>query len=127
MSLTDLQEKALAYYLADQAAQLNMVGRWWPTHDLISIIADKIEQAVRPFGMAARAAAKPAAEALAERLIASGAYVSQSGKFGGTMHQFQPDACKAELAKLRAENPIVCAAEAAGPDYWTEAFAAAAA
>jgi hypothetical protein len=125
MSLTDLQEKALAYYLADQAAQLNMVGRWWPTHDLISIIADKVEQAVRPFGTAARAASKPAAEAYVDQLIASGAYVSQAGKFGGTMHQFQPDVYKAELAKLQAENPIVREAEAAGPDYWTEAFAAA--
>lgn len=63
MSLADLQEKAPAFYRADQAGQFTMVGRWWPTPDLISIVADKIEQAVRPFGMAARAASKPAAEA----------------------------------------------------------------
>lgn len=126
MTLTDLQEKALAYYLAGEAKDLNMVGRWWPKAEVIAIIADKIEQAVRRFGLTARGAAKPAGEYYAEHLIASGAYATQVGKFGGSMHQFQPDLYKTELARLRAENPIIQAAEKAGPDYWDQTFAAAA-
>jgi hypothetical protein len=123
MSLTDTQQTILAYYVAGAAGDLNMVGRFWPRSDVVLIVEDKMQIATRAFGSAVTRDARPAAEVFADRLIETGAFSTQAGKFGGTMHQFQPDIYRTTLEAMRAADPIILAAKDAGPDYWAGLFA----
>jgi hypothetical protein len=123
MSLTEQQQQVLAFYVAGPAADLNMVGRFWPRAELVMILEDKIQFATRPFGARIAANARPVAEALAETFIDRGAFSTQAGKFGGSMHQFQPDAYRATLEEMRVADPIILAAKDGGADYWTNLFA----
>jgi hypothetical protein len=125
MSLNELEEKVLAYYLAGPAGDLNMVGRFWPNAELKMIIEDKVQLATRPFGARVSGCAKPVAAALADQLIEAGAFSTQAGKFGDRMHQFQADRYSVVLEQLRSENPIVQEARTGGADYWPRVFGAA--
>jgi hypothetical protein len=120
--LTDLQQAVLAYFLAGPANDINIAGRWFPKSEVILIIDDKFEQAVRKFGVKARAATKPAATAFVEHMIAKGGWASKENDFGGTMQQWQMDPFRKELKELQAANPIVREAAAGGETYWQDKF-----
>lgn len=123
--MTDLEAHVFAFYVADSADTLNMVGRFWPRPELGRIVEDKMQIAVRRFGPEAVAAAKVAGEAFADKLLETGAFSTQANKFGGTMHQFQPDRYVVVLAELRAADPIVQAAQDKDAAFWDGAFATA--
>ena len=121
-NLSPLEAHVLAYFLTHGARDFSMVGRWWPHAELALVMGDKIRIAVRPFGKPAADAAKPVAEALAEHMLACGAFSTKEQKFGGTMHQFQPDAFRAALDALEAADPVLKQAAAGGDQFWTDAF-----
>lgn len=121
--LTDLQQAVLAYFLAGPANDINIAGRWYPKSEVILIIDDKFQQAVRKFGPKARGATKPAATAFVEHMIDAGGWASKENDFGGTMQQWQMDPFRKELKALQAANPIVQEAEAGGETYWQDKFA----
>jgi hypothetical protein len=122
--LSDLQQAVLAYFLAGPANDINIAGRWYPKSEVILIIDDKFQQAVRKFGSKARAATKPAATAFVEHMIEKGGWASKENDFGGTMQQWQMDGFRKELKELQAANPIVQEAAAGGETYWQDKFAA---
>lgn len=122
--LTDLEQAVLAYFLAGPANDINIAGRWFPKSEVILIIDDKFEQAVRKFGVKARAATKPAATAFVEHMIAKGGWASKENDFGGTMQQWQMEPFRKELKELQAANPIVQEAAVGGDTYWQDKFAA---
>ena len=122
MNLPPLESHVLAYFLTHGARDFSMVGRWWPRSEVSAVIADKIGIAVRPFGKVATDAAKPVAEALAVHLLAQGAYSTKEQKFGGTMHQFQPDAYRAALDALEGDDQVLKQAAAGGDAFWADAF-----
>lgn len=124
MNLSELEQHILAFYIADSAGDLSMVGRYYPTGEMILIIEDKIQVATRQFGFKVSNKAKAAATAFLEQMIAAGAFSSTEGKLGGTMHQFQAVTYRKALAEQRENNPIVQKAKAGGPDFWKQAFAA---
>jgi hypothetical protein len=121
--LTDLQQAVLAYFLAEPANDINIAGRWYPKSEVILIIDDKFQMAVRKFGMKARAATKPAATAFVEHMIAKGGWATKENDFGGTMQQWQMDPFRAELKTLQAANPLVQGAATGGETYWADLFA----
>jgi hypothetical protein len=124
MSLSELEEHVLAYYLENGAADLNMVGRFWPRGELVLVIEDKVQLATRKFGVRANLAGPKVARALLEILIERGAFSTVKGDHGSTMHQYQKDAYRTCIGELQASNPIIAKARAAGPGWWDEAFAA---
>jgi hypothetical protein len=121
--LSDLQQAVLAYFLAGPANDINIAGRWYPKSEVILIIDDKFQQAVRKFGPKARGATKPAATAFVEHMIAKGGWASKENDFGGTMQQWQMDPFRSELKALQAANPIVQEASTGGETYWQDKFA----
>ena len=123
MNLPPLEAHVLAYFLSHGARDFSMVGRWWPHAELALVMGDKIRIAVRPFGKAAQDAAKPAAEALSEHMLACGGFSTKAQKFGGTMHQFQPEAFRAALDAIEAESAVLKQAAAGGADFWETSFA----
>ena len=122
--LSDLEHAVLAYFLAGAANDINIAGRWFPKSEVLLIIDDKFQQAVRKFGPKARAATKPASTAFVEHMIAKGGWATQENDFGGTMHQWQMDAFRSELKDLQAANPLVQEAAAGGEAFWQDKFAA---
>ncbi len=124
MNLTELERHILACYVADAAAGLNMVGRFWPYGELVLIIEDKLQLATREFGFRVTSRAGPIAKAFLDQMIAAGAFSTQQNDFGGTMHQFQADAYRRFLRELRESDPIIRKAQDAGPGFWAAAFAA---
>lgn len=124
MNLTELERHILACYVADAAAGLNMVGRFWPYGELVLIIEDKIQVATREFGFRVSSQAGPVARALVDQMIAAGAFSTRQNDFGGTMHQFQADAYRRFLQQLRASDPVIRKAQDTGPGFWAAAFAA---
>jgi hypothetical protein len=112
----------LAYFLAGAANDINIAGRWFPKSEVLLIIDDKFQQAVRKFGAKARAATTPAATAFVEHMIAKGGWATKENDFGGSMQQWQMEPFRAELADLQAANPIL--REAAADAFWQDKFAA---
>ena len=123
MNLSPLQAHVLAYFLSHGARDFSMVGRWWPHAELALVMGDKIRIAVRPFGKAAQDAAGSVAEALSEHMLACGGFSSRAQKFGGTMHQFQPEEFRAGLDAIEADSAVLQQAAAGGADFWETSFA----
>ena len=121
--LAPLQQAVLAYFLAGPANDINIAGRWYPYSEIVLIIDDKFQQAVRKFGPKARGATKPAATWLVDRMIASGGWATKDNEFGGTMHQWQMEPFRTELKALQAADPLVREAASRGEGYWTDKFA----
>lgn len=113
-----------AYFLAGPANDINIAGRWYPYNEVLLIIDDKYQMAVRKFGPKARGATKQVAKTFIDHMIDKGAWETKHNDFGGTMHQFNTDVFRKELKGLQAADPIVQEAQDAGPDFWTEKFAA---
>ena len=120
--MTDLENAVLAYYVAGQAKELTVAPRWYPHGELILIIDDKMQVAVRKFGRKVRGATRAAATAFLDHMIANGGWSSTKNDFGGSMHQYQSDTYPRVLAELRAGNPLIQEAEAAGDDFWETRF-----
>lgn len=123
MSLNDLESHVLAYYLAGQADELNIAGRFFPRNAIIDSVEDKMKIATRKFGRKVGAAARPGAEQFVDKLIAEGGFSTKEDKFGGVMHQFQTDRYREILAETKGADPIVAKAPAADAPYWEETFA----
>jgi hypothetical protein len=121
--LSELEQHVLAFYVANNAQDLNMVGRFWPTRDVTTVVEDKIQIATRKFGTKVSMAAAKPAKAFADEMIEGGGFSTKHGDFGSTMHQFQPDKYKECLKQMREANPIVQKAQGAGPEFWQETFA----
>jgi hypothetical protein len=124
MSLSELEQHVFAYYVATAANDLNIATRWYPRGELLLIIEDKFQIAVRKFGMKARACAKSAATAFLDLMIEKGGWESKQNEYGGSMHQFQLDTFRKVLKDLQATNPIIQQAQAGGADFWSQKFAA---
>ncbi len=122
--LNDLEKTITAYFLSGAANDVNIATRWWPYKELLLTIDDKFQMAVRKFGMKARNATKPAAQAFIDHMIAKGGWTSKDNEFGGTMHQFQLDAFRKEVKELQAANPILQEAAQGGETFWQDKFAA---
>jgi hypothetical protein len=123
MSLSDLEQTIQAYFLAGPANDINIAGRWYPYKEVLLIIDDKYQMAVRKFGPKARKATMPAAKAFVDHMIEKGGWTTKANDFGGNMHQWQMDAFRAELKALQAADPIVQASQGAGLEFWTDKFA----
>jgi hypothetical protein len=122
--LSDLEQTIQAYFLAGPANDINIAGRWYPYNEVLLIVDDKFQMAVRKFGPKARGATKPVAKAFVDHMIEMGGWTSKDNDFGGTMQQWQMDPFRAELKALQAANPLVQEATAGGETYWQEKFAA---
>jgi hypothetical protein len=123
MSLSDLEQAISAYFLAGPANDINIAGRWYPYNEVLLIIDDKFQMAVRKFGPKARGATKPVAKAFIDHMIEKGGWETKQNDFGGTMHQFNLDVFRKELKDLQAANPIVQEGQGAAPEFWVEKFA----
>ena len=121
--LSELEQHVLAYYVETAAQNLNMVGRFWPSGELVMVIGDKVQVATRKFGTKVSMSSAKVARAFGDDMIECGGFSTKQGDFGSTMHQFQADKYKECLAKMRESNPIVQRAQAGGADFWAEAFA----
>jgi len=124
MSLTPLEQTVFAYFVAGAANDINIAGRWFPKSDLLLIIEDKFQVAVRKFGVKAKAATKAPATHFVDHMIAKEGWATKENDYGGTMHQWQMDAFRTELKALQAADPIVHEAAHGGESYWTDKFAA---
>jgi hypothetical protein len=124
MSLSELEQNISAYFLAGPANDINIAGRWYPYNEVLLIIDDKYQMAVRKFGPKARGATKPVAKAFIDHMIDKGGWETKQNDFGGTMHRFNTDVFRKELKDLQAADPIVQEAQGAAPEFWTEKFAA---
>ena len=124
MSLTEVEELAYAYYLAHDANQFSVTGRWYPHGELVLVIGDKVQVATRKFGRQVHSKANTVSRVWLDRLIETGAYATKQNDFGGSMHQFQPDIYKTVLQQEQDANPIIQQSKNGGPDFWAEKFSA---
>jgi hypothetical protein len=124
MSLTPLEQAALSYFLGGPANDLNIATRWYPRTEVVNNLVDKFQIALRKFGFKAKGAAKGAATLFVEQMIEKGAWSTKANEFGGTMHQFQLETYRTELAALQAADPLVAEAAAGGETFWADKFAA---
>ena len=120
MSLSELEQHVLAYWLAGDAPAFTMAPRFYPYGELTLILNDKIQVATRKFGTKVTAHTKPAANAFIDALIERGGLSAQKGKFGGTMHQYQADAYPRVVAEMAGGDAIVQQAKAGGAGFWEQ-------
>ena len=124
MSTPEIDQTLVAHYVAHGAKELTAAPRFYPRGELVLIVEDKVQVGARPFGVKVRGRSKAAAELFLDRMIAAGAWSTTTNDFGGTMHQFQPDAYKAELKAWQDSDPVIAAARAGGDSFWADTFAA---
>ncbi|WP_404480973.1 hypothetical protein [Novosphingobium sp. BL-52-GroH] len=120
--MTDLIDHMIAYYVAGPASDLTVAPRFYPYGELQLIFEDKISVAVRKFGPKVRKHAKEAGKAFIDRMIETGAWSTNEGEYGGSMHQFQADRFREVIREEQKANPIIAQAKAEGPAYWDKAF-----
>ena len=89
MNLSGLEQHVFAYYVANAAEQLNMVPRYWPYGELKLLVEDKVQVAMRKFGLKAKMASPNVARVLLDLLIERDASSTVKNEHGGTMHQYQ--------------------------------------
>ena len=124
MNLSGLEQHVFAYYVANAAEQLNMVPRYWPYGELKLLVEDKVQVAVRKFGLKAKMASPNVARVLLDLLIERDAFSTVKNEHGGTMHQYQSANYRSCVRDLQETDPVILKAKAAGPGYWDDAFAA---
>ena len=124
MNLSGLEQHVFAYYVANAAEQLNMVPRYWPYGELKLLVEDKVQVAVRKFGLKAKMASPNVARVLLDLLIERDAFSTVKNEHGGTMHQYQAANYRSCVRELQETDPVILKAKAAGPGYWDDAFAA---
>jgi hypothetical protein len=124
MDLNEIEQHVLAYYIAGAAKELTIAPRYFPHGELILVIADKIEVAVRRFGRKVMARSKPAAATFLDTMIEREAFSTTRNDFGGTMHRFQADHYRAVLKEMQDASPIIQKAAAQGDPFWSETFQA---
>jgi hypothetical protein len=124
MNLSGLEQHVFAYYVANAAEQLNMVPRYWPYGELKLLVEDKVQVAMRKFGLKAKMASPNVARVLLDLLIERDAFSTVKNEHGGTMHQYQSANYRSCVRDLQETDPVILKAKAAGPGYWDEAFAA---
>ena len=101
MDLSPIEQHVLAYYLVNGAQDFAMVGRFFPYGELTLVLQDKMNVAIRKFGTKATMAAPAAARAFLDDVIAREGFSTVKNKFGGAMHQFQPDTYPKVLKDLQ--------------------------
>ena len=114
----------MSYYIATAANDVVIAGRFFPRGELNLIIEDKVMIATRKFGRKVSGQARGAAVAFLDAMIESGGWSTKQSDFGGSMHQFQPDAYRKTLKALQADDPVVQQAKDKGPEFWTAKFEA---
>jgi len=122
MSLSPLQDAIVAYFIAGPANDINIATRWYPRGELLLIVDDKFQMAVRKFGIRVRGATKPAADAFLQAMIDKGGWETKPQEYA-SMHQFNQAAFKAALKDMKASNPLVAEAANGGEDFWKDQFA----
>ena len=123
MTFNELESTAFAYFLVSQGPSVNVAGRWFPRMDFIHIFEDKVQIACRKFGRRVVGTGTKIANEFVDLMIEKGALTVKKDDFGGTLHQFQLDPYRALIQELTAADPIVAKAQAAGPEFWEQAFA----
>jgi hypothetical protein len=121
MSLSDLEQKIFAYYLANGAADLTMAPRFWPYGELVLIVEDKISMATRKFGSKVTRASGNVARAFLDLLIDRAAFSTAENKLG-KMYRYDTANYLNCIKELQKTDPIVAKAQATGPGFWEEAF-----
>lgn len=122
MSLSNLEQHVLAYFVSEYAAEFTITDRFYPHGELVLVWADKISVATRKFGRKLGARAKPVATELLDMMIEKGGYSSKTNDFGGTMHAFKPDEYQRIIREMKESDPIILKAKAAGPEFWANTF-----
>jgi hypothetical protein len=122
LQLSALEQHIFAFYVAHGAQDLNMTPRFWPYGELVLIVEDKIRLAVRQFGITSSLHCRPVATAFLDLLIEREAFSTVTGSLGDRMHRYQPENFRNSINELLATNPIILAAQGAGPNFWQEAF-----
>ena len=122
MSLTELEQAIFAYWIANEAKDFTVAGRFYPHGDLVLTMEDKLQIATRKFGARVRSQARAPGVLFLDTLIGKGAFSTTKGEYGGTMHQFQPGVYASVLKELQDVDPIVSQAKGEGPDWWREQF-----
>ena len=123
MELSELEQLVFSYYVANDARTLNMAPRRWPYGELVHLIEDKIQVAVRKFGIKSMKACPNVARAYLDLLIEREGFSTVANKFGGTMHRYEAGNYVSCIGELQKTNPIILQAEAAGAGFWEDAFA----
>jgi hypothetical protein len=125
MTLNDTEQLVLAYFLAEDASKMYVDARFFLYEDFVRMFDDRIYYKIQELPHAPGGRHKALATQLVDRMIETGALSTRKDKFGGVMHQFQPDAYRALVAELAENTPLVAEARAAGPGFWDARFAAA--
>jgi hypothetical protein len=123
MSLSALEQHVFAYFVAEEAQNLNMVPRYWPYGELVLIIEDRIQLAVRKFGVKVEMTSKKVAHAFLDLLLERGGFSTTKDSLS-TMHQFQTKPYQDCIKSLQETDPIIAKARAGGPTFWQDTFTA---
>jgi hypothetical protein len=123
MSLSELEQHVFAYFVANNAQDVNMDPKFAPYGELALIFEDRIQLATRKYGVKVEMASRNVARAFLDMLLEKGAFSTTKNSLGA-MHQFQAKVYPDCIKGLQDANPIVQKAKAGGPAFWDDTFAA---
>jgi hypothetical protein len=125
MHLTELEEHVLAWFLAGDALNVTVDGRFYGRGDFVRIFEDRIFYATQLFGGRVAARHPNIANYLVDKLIEAQALSTTIDRLSGTSHKFDNARYRTCINDLIRSNSICQRSQGAGPDFWEQAFAAA--
>jgi hypothetical protein len=126
MNLNDNEQLVLAYFLAEDAPKMYVDARFFLYEDFVRMFDDRIFYKIQELPNGPTTRHKNLATQIVDLMIEREALTTRKDKFGGVMHQFQPDAYRALVAELTDKSPLALEGKDKGPAFWDARFAAAA-
>jgi hypothetical protein len=123
MSLSDLEQHVFAYFAANGAQDMKMDPKFAPYGELALIFEDRIQLAVRKFGVKAEMASRNVSRVFLDILLEKGAFSTAKNSLG-EMHRFEGKVYPDCIKGLQETNPIIQKAKAGGSTFWDDTFTA---
>jgi hypothetical protein len=124
MTPAELEEIGFAYFLSVEAPNISIDGRYHRRDDFVRIFADRLYYANQTFARKLNGRHSHIATRLVDTLIEKSAMSTSVDQWSVTMHNLDNGRYKAVVKELVESNPICQRAQAAGPRFWEDTFAA---
>jgi hypothetical protein len=124
MSLSELEQCVFAYFLSHDALNVTVDGRFYRREEFVRVFEDRFFYALQLYGRGIAGRHSNIANALVDKLIEERALSTVVDRLTGISHQFDTGRYRALINNLIKSNDICQRSQAAGPQFWEEAFAA---
>jgi hypothetical protein len=122
--MTEAEEHVFAYFLATEAPNISVDGRFFRREEFVKVFEDRIFYATQRLGPNFAGRHSKIIESLMDTLIESKGLSTSHDRLSGTYHRMDDNKYRAVIRTLVQSNALCQSAEQTGPHFWEDAFKA---